>query len=246
MKNHDSEDFALEIHDLTVAYGTKSVLWDIDLQIPTGTLTAILGPNGAGKSTLLKTILHLMKPISGEITLNSNNIAYVPQTETVDWNFPTTVLDVVLMGIYHQLKWYQKPTKQQKNQAKELLSQVGLEKYHNRQINQLSGGQKQRVFLVRALMQQAEIYFLDEPFKGVDMQTEKIIIKLLKDLKSQGKTIFVVHHDLNTVQNYFDWVTFINLQVIANGKTEDIFQEKTLESILEQTYGTTQLLRKTV
>lgn len=229
-------EYALEIHDLTVAYDTKPVLWDIDLKIPTGSLAAIIGPNGAGKTTLIKAILKLIKPVSGKITfpsLEQGSIAYVPQSESVDWDFPATVLDVVMMGRYGHLGWLKCPGKKEKQMALDTLSTVGMEAFALRQINQLSGGQKQRVFLARALIQDAQLYFMDEPFKGVDQQTEKSIITLLKNLQAQGKTIIVVHHDLQTVKEYFDWVTFINLQVIANGKEEEVFHQENLK----KTYG---------
>lgn len=229
-------NYALEIHDMTVAYDSKPVLWDIDLQIPTGSMAAIMGPNGAGKTTLLKGILQLLKPISGNITfpsLGEGHIAYVPQSESVDWDFPITVQEVVTMGSYARLGWLKRPSKKEKALALEKLKAVGLQEFASRQIYQLSGGQKQRVFLARALMQEADIYFMDEPFKGVDVQTEKTIVTLLKELQKQGKTIIVVHHDLQTVEEYFDWVTLINVEVVANGSVDEVFH---LEN-LKKTYG---------
>lgn len=229
---------AVEIHDLTVAYDNKPVLWDIDLEIPCGTLTAILGPNGAGKTTLVKTMLQLVKPVSGKINcpaLGEKSLAYVPQSEAIDWDFPATVLDVVIMGTYGRLGWLKRAGKGEKTLAQEMLHKVGMSSYESRQINQLSGGQKQRVFLARALVQQAELYIMDEPFKGVDAQTEKSIISLLKELKQEGKTILVVHHDLQTVCDYFDWVTMINQVVVANGPVQEVFQEENLK----KTFGST-------
>ena len=242
-------NYAVEIHDLTVAYGTKPVLWDIDLGIPEGKLAAIIGPNGAGKTTLIKAMVGLIKPVSGGIDFHDievengklkNKIAYVPQSGSVDWDFPATVLDVVMMGRYGHLGWFKRPGKQDKAMALETLESVGMIDFAGRQISQLSGGQQQRVFLARALIQQAEIYFMDEPFKGVDAQTEKSIVLLLKKLKEQGKTVVVVHHDLSTVSDYFDWVTLINLRIVANGPMEEIFNDKNLSLA----YGNRGLLQK--
>lgn len=232
------QKFAVEVKDLTVAYDAKPVLWDINLKIPKGKLMAIVGPNGAGKTTLLKAMLGLLKPVSGRVNFSNQNnniksfkncIGYVPQSGSVDWDFPATVLDIVLMGCYGKLGWIRRPKKDDINLAKQTLAKVGMEKYASRQISQLSGGQQQRVFLARALVQEADVYFMDEPFKGVDAQTEKAIITLLKDLKNEGKTVIVVHHDLQTVTNYFDWVTLINLKVIASGPVEEVFHENNLK-----------------
>jgi len=244
-----NENYAVEVHDLTVAYGTKPVLWDVDLGIPEGKLAAIVGPNGAGKTTLIKAIVGLIKPVSGGVHFQDmeikngkfkNKIAYVPQSGSVDWDFPATVLDVVTMGRYGHLGWFKRPGKLDKSMALETLEKVGMQDYASRQISQLSGGQQQRVFLARALIQQAEIYFMDEPFKGVDAQTEKSIVLLLKKLKEQGKTVIVVHHDLSTVSSYFDWVILINLRIVANGPVEDVFNEKNLSLA----YGNRGLLTK--
>ena len=241
------EGCIIEVHDLTVAYDVKPVLWDIDLEIPKGKLVAIIGPNGAGKTTLLKAMLGLIKPVSGAVHFKMlpdkhfhNHIAYVPQSGSVDWDFPATVLDVVMMGRYGHLGWFRRPGKAEKQMAKDTLAKVGMLEYADRQISQLSGGQQQRVFLARALIQQADIYFMDEPFKGVDAQTEKSIISLLKELKSQGKTVLVVHHDLQTVKEYFDWVTLINLKVIGNGPAEEVFTPENIRT----TYGSRSLVLK--
>ena len=245
------ESYAVEVHDLTVAYAAKPVLWDIDLRIPEGKLAAIIGPNGAGKTTLIKAMVGLIKPVSGGVDFHDieiengkfkNKIAYVPQSGSVDWDFPATVLDVVMMGRYGHLGWFKRPGKADKKMAVEMLEKVGMREYGARQISQLSGGQQQRVFLARALIQQAEIYFMDEPFKGVDAQTEKSIVGLLKKLKEQGKTVIVVHHDLQTVTDYFDWVTLINLRIVANGPVEEVFNEKNLGLA----YGNRGLLAKEV
>ncbi len=235
----NKSDIAVQIEDLTVAYDAKPVLWDIDLNIPQGKLMAVIGPNGAGKTTLLKAMLGLLIPVSGSVrffeeTENSlrklkNKVAYVPQSGSVDWDFPATVLDIVLMGCYGRLGVFKRPGKKDKENALQCLQKVGMEEYAARQISQLSGGQQQRVFLARALMQTADIYFMDEPFKGVDVQTEKAIVVLLKELKASGKTVVVVHHDLQTVPEYFDWVTLINIKVIASGPVEEVFHEQNLK-----------------
>lgn len=232
--------FSIEVDDLTVAYQHRPVLWDIDMKIPTGVLMAIVGPNGAGKSTLLKTILNLIRPLAGSILIQGKTfknqqkkIAYVPQKDSVDWDFPTTVLDVVMMGTYGKLGWIKRPGIKEKDQALSALKKVGMLDFKNRQISQLSGGQQQRVFLARALVQDAEIYFMDEPFQGVDATTEIAIINLLKELKNQGKTVIVVHHDLDTVAEYFNYVMLLNVKVIAYGPVETTFTSENLK----KTYG---------
>ncbi len=224
----------LQVHDLTVAYQSRPVLWDIDLNIPEGQLAAVVGPNGAGKTTLLKAMLGLLKPVSGKVEFQSScRIGYVPQSESIDWDFPITVLDVVIMGRYDRLGWFRRPGKQDRRAAMEMLKKIGMDDYAGRQISQLSGGQQQRVFLARALVQDADLYFMDEPFKGVDVKTEKIIVQMLKELQEAGKTVVVVvHHDLQTVPEYFDWVTLINKKIIANGPVKEVF----LEEHLEQAY----------
>ena len=238
MENYN--DTSVLVHDLTVAYNDKPVLWDIDINVPTGSLYAIVGPNGAGKSTLLKSILGLINPISGGVDFpgigfnkKSHKVAYVPQSSSVDWDFPATVLDIVMMGRYGHLGWFKMAGKKEKKLAIEKLTEVGMQDYINRQISELSGGQQQRVFLARSLVQEAEIYFMDEPLKGVDAQTEQVIIALLKKLRDQGKTVVVVHHDLRTVKTYFDHVVLINLKVIAAGKVEEVFTEENIA----KTYG---------
>ncbi len=219
----------LHVSNLTVAYHSKPVLRGIDLSIPAGQLVAIVGPNGAGKSTFLKSLLGLTKPLSGTIQFptvsKKHQIAYVPQSSTVDWDFPATVLDIVLMGCYGTLGWFKRPTKCHKKQAMETLATVGMADFAHRQISQLSGGQQQRVFLARAFMQQADIYLLDEPFKGVDAPTELVIFQLLHALQQDGKSLIVVHHDLKTVTDYFQWVTLLNGQVVANGPVEHVFHD---------------------
>ncbi|SET87251.1 metal ABC transporter ATP-binding protein [Lacrimispora sphenoides] len=232
------QTYAVEVEDLTVAYDAKPVLWDIDLKIPKGKLMAVVGPNGAGKTTLIKAMLGLLKPVTGAVRFLDGNddirtlkkrIGYVPQSGSVDWDFPATVQDVVLMGCYGKLGWIRRPGKPDVELAKQMLAKVGMQEYASRQISQLSGGQQQRVFLARALAQEAEVYFMDEPFKGVDAQTERAIVALLKELKEQNKTVVVVHHDLQTVPDYFDWVTLINLRVVACGPVEEVFHEDNLK-----------------
>lgn len=226
----NNNNVAVHIEDLTVAYGEKPVLWDIDLDIPKGALMAIIGPNGAGKSTLIKTVIDLIKPVSGSVTFfersyreKRKDIAYVPQRGSVDWDYPINVRDLVLMGRYGHLGFFKRPSGNDVRLCMEALEQVGMTDFAMRQISQLSGGQQQRAFLARALVQDSEIYFMDEPFQGVDAKTEKSIIRILKHLSSQGKTVVVVHHDLQTVPEYFSHVALINVKKIASGPTESTF-----------------------
>ena len=228
-------DIAVKVEDLTIAYYSKPVVWDVDLDIKKGKLTAILGPNGAGKSTLLKAMLNLIPISSGKILFFDKtykefrkNISYVPQSESVDWDFPTDVLDVVMMGTYGKLGWIKRAGKKEKELSLEALKKLGMEEYVDRQISDLSGGQQQRVFLSRALVQDSEIYFLDEPLKGVDAKTEKEIMKILKELRDSGKTIVVVHHDLRTVEEYFDDVVLLNKLVVASGSVKDVCTEENI------------------
>ena len=231
---------AVDVHDVTVAYHRKPVLWDVDLALPTGKLIAIVGPNGAGKSTLLKAILGLVPMASGRIEIFGRSIAearsmigYVPQRETVDWDFPVSALDVVLMGRYGRLGWFRRPGRRDKGAAMDCLQKVGMAEFAGRQINQLSGGQQQRVFLARALAQEAAIYFMDEPFAGVDAATERAIIDLLRVLRGSGKTVVAVHHDLQSVPDYFDHVVLLNMRVVAAGPTSQVFTSENLQ----RTYG---------
>lgn len=228
------------VRDLTVAYREEPVLWDVDLTVPEGRLVTIVGPNGAGKSTLIKAILDLVPRTSGTVSVygktykeNRDLVGYVPQRGSVDWDFPTTSLDIVQMGLYGKLGWIRRPGKKERAIAYECLEKVGMEDYANRQISQLSGGQQQRVFLARALAQDAEIYFMDEPFAGVDAATETAIVNVMRDLREAGKTLIIVHHNLETVLEYFDWVVLLNIQVIASGPVKEIF---TMENI-RTTYG---------
>ena len=231
----DPTNIALSIKDLTVAFGKKPVLWDIDLDIPKGSLTAIVGPNGAGKSTLLKSALGILKPTAGRVDVfgqpfarQRSQIAYIPQRNSVDWDFPTNVLDLVLMGTYSDLGWFKRPGKPEKDRAMKALEKVGMHDFSEHQISQLSGGQQQRIFLARALIQNAAIYIMDEPFVGVDAVTEKAIVTLLKELRDQQKTVIVVHHDLQTIEDYFDWIFLLNVRQIAFGKVKDTFTDEHL------------------
>lgn len=230
----------LEIHDMTVAYQRRPVLWDIDLIIPEGQLAAIVGPNGAGKSTLMKSVLGLVPRASGKVLIygkpydeQRSRVGYVPQRESVDWDFPVDALDVVTMGRYGKLGWFRRPKKEDREAALACLDKVGMADYAQRQINQLSGGQQQRVFLARALAQDASLYFMDEPFAGVDASTERAILTLLQELRSQKKTVIVVHHTLETVREYFDYVVLLNMRVVASGPVSDTFTRENLQ----KTYG---------
>ena len=235
-----NEGAAIQIQDLTVAYHRKPVLWDVNLTMPQGQLIAVVGPNGAGKSTLIKALLGLVQRASGRISIygkpyeqQRHLVGYVPQRESVDWDFPVNALDVVAMGLYRKIGWCLPVMRSHRQTALENLEKVGMSTYAGRQISQLSGGQQQRVFLARALAQDAQVYLMDEPFAGVDVATERAIVALLKDLKASGKTCLVVHHDLQTVTTYFDHVILLNMRVVADGPTEEVFTEENLR----KTYG---------
>ena len=226
---------AIEVTDLTVAYREKPVLWDVDLEVPAGVLMAIVGPNGAGKTTLIKAILGLVRAAAGQVLIYGKPygeqrrlVGYVPQRESVDWDFPTSVLDVVIMGRYGHLGWVRRSGRHERTLALEALDKVGMSPFADRQISQLSGGQQQRVFLARALVQDAQVYFMDEPFQGVDATTERAIVTLLQELRAAGKTVVVVHHDLQTVPEYFDWVTLLNVRRIGSGPVAEVFTEENL------------------
>lgn len=238
------ESLALQVHQLSVNYDKTPVLWDITLEITSGKIIGIIGPNGAGKSTFIKTALGLLQPISGKIEFFGQplknvrrRIAYVPQRESVDWDFPITVLDLVLMGRYGTLGCFQRPRPSDYKAAEHCLEIVGMSGYAGRQISQLSGGQQQRVFIARALVQEADVYFMDEPFAGIDMATEVMIMDILKRLKDEGKTVFVVHHDLNTVENYFDWLIMLNMRLIACGPTVEVFNPDALNAAFGKSYA---------
>jgi manganese/zinc/iron transport system ATP- binding protein len=231
---------ALDVHDVTVAYYRKPVLWDVDLSLPAGRLIAIMGPNGAGKSTLLKAALGLVPLASGRILIFGKPLAearsmigYVPQRESVDWDFPVSAFDVVLMGRYGRVGWIRRPGRADREFARRSLEKVGMGDFARRQISQLSGGQQQRVFLARALAQDAAVYFMDEPFAGVDAATEQAIIEVLRELRSAGRTVVCVHHDLQTAPEYFDHVVLLNTRVVAAGPVGTAFTSQNLQ----RTYG---------
>jgi manganese/zinc/iron transport system ATP- binding protein len=230
----------LEVHDLTVSYNRRPVLWDVDFTVPEGKLIGIVGPNGAGKSTLIKAIMGLVPLASGYVKIfgapldeGRRRVGYVPQRSSVDWDFPTNALDVVLMGRYGRLGVFQRPRPADIEVAHESLRKVGMQEFARRQISQLSGGQQQRVFLARALAQDADLYLMDEPFVGVDAATEGAIVELLREMRQQGKTVLVVHHDLQTAPEYFDWILLLNLRLVAFGPLRDVFTD----ALLQKTYG---------
>jgi manganese/zinc/iron transport system ATP- binding protein len=230
----------LEVHDLTVSYDKKPVLWDVDFTIPYGNLVGVIGPNGAGKSTLIKSIMNLVPKGSGFVKLYGDKldkvrhkISYVPQRESVDWDFPASVLDVVLMGRYGKRSLLSRTSKKDKEIAYESLKRVNMLDFADRQISQLSGGQQQRTFLARALAQEADLYLMDEPFAGVDAATERSIVDLLLSMRKEGKTIIVVHHDLQSAIDYFDWILLLNTRLVASGPTEKVFTTE----LLQETYG---------
>jgi len=233
---NELENPSIEAHNLTVIYHRKPVLWNIDFFLPQGQIIGIMGPNGAGKSTLIKAILGLVPLNSGysrvygqELKQVRKRVSYIPQRQTVDWDFPATVLDVVLMGRYQQRGMFSRITAEDRTIAKEALEQVNMVSYADRQISQLSGGQQQRVFLARALAQQADLYLLDEPFVGVDAATEQSIMDMLRRMKAAGKTIVVVHHDLHTAPEYFDWLVLLNASLIASGPLAEVFTDELLK-----------------
>ena len=230
----------LEIHDLTVAYHKRPVLWGVDVEVPAGQLVGVIGPNGAGKSTLIKAAMGLLPVSSGWVKVfgrpvkdNLRRVGYVPQRESVDWDFPVSVMDVVLMGRYGHLGLFKRPRNEDREVARECLEKVKMLPYADRQISNLSGGQQQRVFLARALAQESDLYFMDEPFAGVDAATEAAIVTILQELKEQGKTLLVVHHDLPTAKTYFDSLLLLNMRVVAFGPTEEVFNY----DLLQSTYG---------
>jgi manganese/zinc/iron transport system ATP- binding protein len=231
---------ALEVHDLTVSYHRKPVLWNVDLAVPPGKLVGIIGPNGAGKSTLIKAVMGMLPLSSGWVQVfgrpverQRDKVGYVPQRESVDWTFPVTAMDVVLMGRYGSVPWYRRVGRKEKQLAREALDKVAMLPYADRQISNLSGGQQQRVFLARALVQQSSVYLMDEPFAGVDAATEAAIMRLLQELRESGKTVLVVHHDLQTAREYFDMLILLNMRLVAFGPTDQVFTPE----LLQKTYG---------
>ena len=230
----------LSVYDLTVAYQRKPVLWDVSFEVPPGSLVGVVGPNGAGKSTLLKAVLELLPRASGRIQFfggsyaqHRHRVGYVPQRESVDWDFPIDALDVVTMGLYRQIGWFHRVTRKHRERAMAALEQVGIADLAHRQISQLSGGQQQRTFLARALVQAADLYLMDEPFAAVDAATERAILAVLRQMKESGRTAIVIHHDLQTVPQYFDYVLLLNMRVVAFGPTSEVFTNENLQ----KTYG---------
>jgi manganese/zinc/iron transport system ATP- binding protein len=233
-------EIPLIVEDLTVAYHRKPVIWDVAFEVKPGSLVGVVGPNGAGKSTLLKACMGLIPTVSGRVQVfgetyktNRHRVGYVPQRESVDWDFPVSALDVVTMGLYREIGWLKPVRKKHVDAARAAMERVGIEELESRQISQLSGGQQQRTFLARALVQNADLYFMDEPFAAVDAATEKAIVEILQGMKREGKTALVIHHDLQTVPEYFDHVVLLNMRVVANGPTEEVFTTENLQ----KTYG---------
>ncbi len=234
------ENPALEIHDLTISYNRRPVLWDVDLTIPEGAIVGVIGPNGAGKTTLIKAVMGLVPAGSGYVQIYGRpldevreRISYVPQRESVDWDFPASARDVVLMGRYGKLGLFRRPRRADRDKADECLRRVGIEHLADRQISQLSGGQQQRVFLARALAQDADFYIMDEPFTGVDAATEAAIVEILRGMRARGRTILAVHHDLQSALDYFDWVVLLNMRLVASGPADKVFTAE----LLQKTYG---------
>jgi manganese/zinc/iron transport system ATP- binding protein len=235
-----NENIPLSVYDLTVAYDRKPVVWDVGFEVPAGSLVGIVGPNGAGKSTLLKAVMDLIPRASGRVHVfgdsyrrNRDRVGYVPQRESVDWDFPIDALDVVTMGLYRQVGWCFPVRKKHREKAMEALERVGIADLAFRQISQLSGGQQQRTFLARALVQDADLYLMDEPFASVDAATERAIVELLNEMKRRGKTAVVIHHDLQTVPQYFDHVVLLNMRIVAHGPVVETFTRENLQ----KTYG---------
>jgi manganese/zinc/iron transport system ATP- binding protein len=235
-----SAESPLSVHAMTVAYHRKPVLWDVDYDAPPNRLIAVVGPNGAGKSTLIKACLDLVPRASGQVEFWGqpfrkvrHRVGYVPQRESVDWDFPVSALDVVCMGRYRRIGWCRPVSRKHKDAALACMDRVGMIDYADRQISQLSGGQQQRVFLARALAQEADLYFMDEPFAGVDAATERAIVEVLRELRGEGKTVIVVHHDLQSVPEYFDEVILLNMRVVASGSVGTVFTKQNLH----KTYG---------
>lgn len=235
-----AQEVALEVHNLTASYRSKPVLWDIDFQLPSGRLIGIVGPNGSGKTTLLRCIMGLMEPDGGYVQIFGDSlkkqrarVSYVPQRETVDWDFPISVREVVTMGRYRPERLFRRLRAEDKEQVSLALERVGMLPYADRQISQLSGGQQQRVFVARALAQDADLYLMDEPFVGVDAATEEALLRLLRELRSAGKTVIIVHHDLQSASEYFDWAVLLNTRLVAAGPCEQVFTKE----LLQEAYG---------
>lgn len=250
MKEIPNEDIAVEVHDLTVVYNRKPALWDIDFQLPKGKLIGVIGPNGSGKSTLIKAIMEIVEKSSGwakvfnqDIDKVRHKVSYVPQRESVDWDFPTNVMDVVLMGRYGRKNIWKRTSKEDKQIAIESLKKVGMLEFQDRQISELSGGQQQRVFMARALAEQAELYLMDEPFAGVDAATENSIFEVFQEIRNSGNTMLVIHHDLQSAAKFFDWIVLLNTRLVAVGPIDEVFTEENMNeayggqlSVLDQVH----------
>lgn len=234
----------IRIEDMTMVYNDKPVVWNVNLNIPKNSRTVIIGPNGAGKSTLIKGVLNLIKPLTGRVLIDDvkinkkiiKTIAYIPQVEEVNWDFPTTVFEVVLMGRYPHLGYLKHPGKKDKDIARKAIEKMKMSKYINTHISELSGGQKQRVFLARAIAQNAPIYFMDEPFQGVDIQTEKMIAETIKQFQKEEKTVIVVHHNLDTVKEYFDYVVMMNKTIVCSGPVSSTFTKENIKDAYRGNY----------
>lgn len=230
----------ITVQGVTVHFDRQPALWDVSFSLPEGALVAIIGPNGAGKSTLVKAMMGLIPMVSGTVHFQEEplaakrqSVAYVPQKETVDWDFPITVKEVVLMGSYGRLGFLRRPSRADKEEAHRMLERLGMADLANRPIHDLSGGQQQRVFVARALMQKPSIYLMDEPFAGIDKATEQLLIEIFLSLKAEGKTVMIVHHDLNSLKGTFDHLILLNRRLVAAGRIEDVFTKENLE----QTFG---------
>ncbi len=236
----EGDEVPLSVSDLTVAWHRKPVIWDVCFDIPRGSLVGIVGPNGAGKSTLIKAVMDLVPRVSGRVEVfgksyreSRDRVGYVPQRESVDWDFPVSALDVVAMGLYHKIGWFRPVSRAHRQTAMNALEKVGIAELAHRQISQLSGGQQQRTFLARALVQDADLYLMDEPFAAVDASTEQAIVAILREMKDRGKTSIVIHHDLQTVPEYFDYVILINMRIVVHGPVQEVFTSENLQ----KTYG---------
>jgi manganese/zinc/iron transport system ATP- binding protein len=239
-RSSSAHSLPLEVQHLTVSFDRKPVLWDVTFSAGAGRLIGVVGPNGAGKSTLFKAIMDLLPRVEGKVSVfgktfskHRRRVGYVPQRESVDWDFPVSALDVVTMGLYPEIGWFRPVRQEHRSRAMLGLERLGIADLAGRQINELSGGQQQRTFLARALVQNADLYLLDEPFAAVDAATETVIVDVLRDLRAEGKTVLVIHHDLQTVTEYFDSVLLLNLRVVAFGATEQVFHTENLQ----KTYG---------
>ncbi|MCM3711320.1 metal ABC transporter ATP-binding protein [Sporosarcina luteola] len=236
--------YQVEVKDLSVSYDGENVLKNINFNVDGGKLIGIIGPNGAGKSTLMKAVLDLIHRDHGEVLIDGKpmkdvrkKVAYVPQRAAIDWDFPITVQKTVQLGTYPQVGIFRRPGRSEKQWALECLQKVGMDQFAKRQIGELSGGQQQRVFLARALAQKANIFFLDEPFVGIDVTSEALIIGILKELRDAGNSVFVVHHDLTKVEDYFDELLLLNKELITSGPVERVMQPESLKTAYQSQYG---------